>query len=235
MKLIWINLPEFENQEYKKALGFLGYKVYGNLEIFRSEGHIDQWSDLMMGKADDFDWQEIFKGYDAVIQSPPAIYYAEILKTYPNAKVVIEILDSNVWYKRVKRVKDFFWWFYLLRFFKKSRQYLMMMDKIFFLLFKNDFSPISAQIKYNTFIAKVKQTVPEEQLFVIQPKLGWQPLCEFLDKPIPKEKFPSQVSSASINNTALDIVSAVLKKNTIGLALYFGTLIAIFVYLIFFY
>ena len=50
VKLIWASLPEFENQEYKKALGTLGYKIYGNLEIFRNEGHIDLWNDHMMGR-----------------------------------------------------------------------------------------------------------------------------------------------------------------------------------------
>ena len=235
MKLIWISLPEFENQEYKKALGFLDYKVYGNLEIFQNEGHIDQWNDLMMGKVDKLDWKDIFEGYDALIQSPPAMYYNEILKAYPNAKVVMEVTNSNIWYKRVKRVKRFFWWLNWLRFFNKPGKYLVMMDKMFFILFKNDFSPINAQVKYNTFISGVKQSIPEDQLFIIKPEEGWQPLCQFLNKPIPKEKFPNQVDVDDLNNTALNIILTVLKKNSIGLILYFGTLISIFIYLIFFY
>lgn len=36
----------------------------------------------------------------------------------------------------------------------------------------------------------VKRVVPPERLLVMNLKEGWQPLCKFLDKPVPREPFP---------------------------------------------
>lgn len=36
----------------------------------------------------------------------------------------------------------------------------------------------------------VRRVVPPERLLVMNLKEGWQPLCEFLDKPVPMEPFP---------------------------------------------
>lgn len=36
----------------------------------------------------------------------------------------------------------------------------------------------------------VKRVVPAERLLVMNLKEGWQPLCRFLDKPVPEEPFP---------------------------------------------
>lgn len=36
----------------------------------------------------------------------------------------------------------------------------------------------------------VKRVVPPARLLVMNLKEGWQPLCTFLDKPVPREPFP---------------------------------------------
>merc|ERR1711862_568812 len=48
-----------------------------------------------------------------------------------------------------------------------------------------------ASIKYyNDWEAEVKKTVPNDRLLVFSVKEGWEPLCNFLDLPIPNESFP---------------------------------------------
>jgi hypothetical protein len=37
---------------------------------------------------------------------------------------------------------------------------------------------------------QVKQTVPAERLLVWAPRDGWEPLCEFLELPVPETPFP---------------------------------------------
>jgi hypothetical protein len=234
VQLIWVSLPEFENQEYKKALSILGYQVYGNTEIFRTEGHIELWNEQLLGKRE-LDWKVVFEGYDAIIQSPPTMYYEDILKTYPKAKVIMEVVESHIWYSRIKRVKRFFSWLVVFRLFRKTGRYLSMMDKMFFVLFKNDLSAINAQIIYNDYIEKIRKTVPSNQLLIVSAENGWIPICSFLNKPVPTEKFPSEVSNQELNNTATNLIFSVLRKNSLGLILYFGTLISLFIYLIFFY
>ena len=43
---------------------------------------------------------------------------------------------------------------------------------------------------FKAWVEFVKATVPPERLLVYSVKEGWEPLCNFLDKPIPDEKFP---------------------------------------------
>lgn len=43
---------------------------------------------------------------------------------------------------------------------------------------------------YNEWIEEVQKTVPKERLLVFSVKEGWEPLCRFLDLPVPEQPFP---------------------------------------------
>ena len=43
---------------------------------------------------------------------------------------------------------------------------------------------------FNNWTAHVKNTVPPEKLLIFDSKEGWEPLCSFLDVPIPDEPYP---------------------------------------------
>jgi hypothetical protein len=36
----------------------------------------------------------------------------------------------------------------------------------------------------------VREVIPKEQLLIFQVKEGWEPLCKFLEVPVPNEAFP---------------------------------------------
>jgi hypothetical protein len=38
--------------------------------------------------------------------------------------------------------------------------------------------------------AKVRATIPADRLLIFNPTDGWEPLCRFLDVPVPKGDFP---------------------------------------------
>lgn len=51
-------------------------------------------------------------------------------------------------------------------------------------------------VKYfNDWVRKVEQTVPNERLLKFHVKDGWEPLCKFLEVPVPDVPFP-RVNSA---------------------------------------
>ena len=59
-----------------------------------------------------------------------------------------------------------------------------------------------ASIKYYTdWISEVKIVVPKEKLLVFSVKEGWEPLCKFLDLPIPKESFPKTNDTKMMKRT----------------------------------
>jgi hypothetical protein len=55
--------------------------------------------------------------------------------------------------------------------------------------------------------AKVKEIVPVSKLLVMEVKQGWEPLCQFLNLPIPKEPFPRANDSAAAETTFNHIVN----------------------------
>ena len=44
---------------------------------------------------------------------------------------------------------------------------------------------------FKAWVERVKSTVPPEKLLVFDVKEGWEPLCKFLNKPVPNEPFPN--------------------------------------------
>jgi len=49
-----------------------------------------------------------------------------------------------------------------------------------------------ASVEYFTnWIEEVKKNVPEEKLLIFDVRQGWQPLCQFLDVPVPETDFPN--------------------------------------------
>ena len=55
----------------------------------------------------------------------------------------------------------------------------------------------------------MKQTVPDDRLLVFEVKQGWEPLCKFLNLPIPDESFPhvNDTSSMKFHLQLISIVS----------------------------
>lgn len=51
----------------------------------------------------------------------------------------------------------------------------------------------------------VKRVVPREKLLVMNLKEGWQPLCKFLDRPVPREPFPRLNDSEEAERVAKGI------------------------------
>ena len=43
---------------------------------------------------------------------------------------------------------------------------------------------------FNEHVEEVKRVIPEEKLLMHSAKDGWEPLCTFLDVPVPEEPYP---------------------------------------------
>ncbi len=43
---------------------------------------------------------------------------------------------------------------------------------------------------FNQWVAQVKKVVPKDKLLVFEAKEGWEPLCNFLNVPVPEGSYP---------------------------------------------
>ena len=65
---------------------------------------------------------------------------------------------------------------------------------------------------YNDWVNHVKKVVPSKRLLVFEAKQGWEPLCDFLEVPVPEGKFPhvNDTPTMLANFKRLKIVSYVV-------------------------
>ena len=52
---------------------------------------------------------------------------------------------------------------------------------------------------YQDHVAEVKRIVPKDKLLVFEVKQGWQPLCDFLNVPVPENPFPRINDTEAMN------------------------------------
>ena len=51
---------------------------------------------------DQADWDRIYKDYTAAVDWPSVTFYKDLLKKYPDAKVILTVRDADSWYNSVK-------------------------------------------------------------------------------------------------------------------------------------
>lgn len=191
MEVIGAGFPRTGTMSLKIALNILGYNSYHMEEVAKNihNGHLNMWHDYIT-QGTPIDWDELYKDYDATTDFPSAYYYKELLQHYPNAKVILGIRDKEKWYNSISKLTKFsealkqFWLPNNIRLFGK------MTTEHFYIAFGKPFTKEKIINAYRAHVKEVKATVPPEQLLIFNPKDGWLPLCQFLDKPVPDVPFP---------------------------------------------
>ena len=76
---------------------------------------------------------------------------------------------------------------------------------------------------YNDWVSEVKRTVPPERLLIFNVKEGWNPLCKFLDLPVPNQPFPNTNDSKMIKKGFM-IQKIIAYTVVFGMPIAMGTL-----------
>lgn len=194
IKVIGAGFGRTGTMSIKAALEELGFeKCYHMVDILKNPRVGQAWYEASQGKP--AQWDEIFEAYQATVDWPGCRFYRELMEKYPNAKVLLTIRDPETWYDSMYTTV------YQLRngslgsltplvpAFNVVRK--MQHNVIWGGTFHDRFEDREYAIKvFNDHIAEVKRVVPPERLLVYHVKEGWEPLCRFLDVPIPQTPFP---------------------------------------------
>jgi hypothetical protein len=195
----------------KAALEELGYKKCHHMfEVLSNPPQLPLWNDFYSTRSADF--EQIFKGYQAVVDFPGAFFYKELMQQYPDAKVILTVRDPEKWYKsamdtiyQLPKGFDKFM-MNLVGLFKPEVRHvsktLDFANRLVWLgLFQNKFSDKDFAIRlYNEWNEEVKRNVPPEKLLIYNVQEGWGPLCAFLEKPVPGIEFPRLNDTAAFKN-----------------------------------
>lgn len=202
LKVIGTGMGRTGTHSLKLALEELGFgKCYHMAELFENPHGIHHFHKAEKGE--DPDWDTLFEGYQSAVDYPVTRYYKQLINHYPDAKIIHTIRDPESWYKSAS--ETIIWaskpslgrmvkLMVKLPFSPGLRKQMPVLkfngnliDWEFGKNYKDKFEVIK---RFDTHNETVLKTVPKEKLLVFHPKDGWEPLCAFLQVPIPDKPFP---------------------------------------------
>ncbi len=150
------------------------------------------------------DWDSLFNGYRACVDFPGYPFYREMMEQYPEAGIILTVRDFDSWYESAYRT---IWqagpqtpWEKVSMSVKmvtngrvrKAVKCIKFFHEIFWeKTFNGRFEDKEvAREAYEAHIDSVKQNVPDDRLLVYDVKDGWEPLCDFLNVPVPDQEYP---------------------------------------------
>ncbi len=172
----------------KLALEKLGFNAcYHMFEVMEHPEHVALWRAAHRGEK--IAWDDLFRGYRAAVDWPSCNFWREQLEHYPDAKVILSWRDPDRWYESVMNTiypSSLAW---------RDNPQAPGSDMVFELIWDGIFEGrlddkafvIDQYLAHNQ---RVRDGVPTNQLLEFEPSQGWQPLCAFLDRPVPDEAFP---------------------------------------------
>lgn len=192
IKIIGAGFGRTGTSSLKDALDRLGVTpCYHMRDVMEKSEHIRLWHDAAIHNQGD--WATIFQGYLSTVDWPGTFFYKDLMKQYPDAKVILTVRNPESWYRSTyetiyqdqlhpEMYEEFGWPLALDE---------MVKAIIWQGTFQGRFDDSSYAIDcFQRHNAEVQRTVPAEKLLVYDIKDGWDPLCRFLNVPIPVEAFP---------------------------------------------
>ena len=194
LKVIGAGFGRTGTRSLKTALEQLGFdKCYHMEEVIKHPRHLQVWGEIMDGGAKD--WERVFEGYQSATDWPVAAYYQELMELYPNAKIILTVRDPERWHRSImhtiyqisRRFRRY------AKIFPPAYVFLSGMERVVWKgVFHNRLEDKEHAVKvFTEHIEEVKRVVPENRLLVFEARQGWEPLCAFLDVPVPADQpFP---------------------------------------------
>ena len=201
MKLIGAGMPRTATTTQMIALEMLGLPCYHMRDMMMNmERSVPQFRKAFEGDAD---WDEIFEGKESEVDWPASYYWRELIDVYPDAKVLLSVRDADSWVRSMQNtINQVFFGDTLIHHLVRARYHI---DPPFAawidLLGEMNFGeergafgtsddPAAMAEAMERWNQTVIDTVPSERLLVWNPKEGWEPLCEFLEVPVPDTPLP---------------------------------------------
>ncbi|KAK2590391.1 hypothetical protein QQS21_011928 [Conoideocrella luteorostrata] len=191
------------------ALEKLGIPCWHSFQLFSAHyGDNEMWLDILTRKffSDEpyepvgrEELDQLLHSFGAVSSDPPAICFAEeLIAAYPEAKIVLVERDIDSWYESymhsiVRNICDPF------------ANLVLTLERSYFrpigIVQKRALEgwagirsykegELKAKDNYRKHYASIRRVTPKSRLLEFSLQDGWEPLCEFLGKPVPEEEFP---------------------------------------------
>jgi len=190
LKIIGSGFGRTGTMSTKMALEHLGFgPCHRMVEVMGNPVQPAYWADFARGK--ELDWAEVFADYTAQVDFPGATVWHELSIAFPDAKVIhTERPEDDWWASYSSTIGKFF----------AHRENIPLpppiaaiFETMDYLLVRRVFGGLDRETSiaaYRRNNERVRATVPTDKLLIFSPTDGWDPLCRFLDVPVPATDFP---------------------------------------------
>jgi len=197
----------------RTALETLGYgPCYHMMDVMSDGRRVRQW--LALARGAPAEWDKIFAGYHSAVDWPVAAYWRALADAFPEAKVVLTVRDPYAWYDSARKT---IWRLRLdppggvrgaatrllatlspdLRAFVSMTQATVERP-----IFDGRLADREHAVAvFRRHIADVQAALPPDRLLTYDVTEGWNPLCAFLDAPLPARPFPRTNDAQSFQRT----------------------------------
>jgi sulfotransferase family protein len=203
LKVIGTGLGRTGTKSMQTALGMVGFGPCHHMsEMFPHPEYFPKWIAALNGAEN---WEELFEGYQSVVDWPGVTFWRQLIAYYPDAKVLHTVRDPEQWYESAK---------YTI--FNADNLERVLQPGPMTEFFTGLFADILPHLNdrdwmidyYRRHDAEVRATVPKERMLVYPVGSGWEPLCDFLGVPVPDEPFPSENSRKAFVGRLAAVVEA---------------------------
>jgi hypothetical protein len=180
----------------KIALEHLGFGPAHHMhEVRDNPGLLPLWEAAARGET--VNWDEAFAGYRSQVDWPGARYWRELAEYYPGAKVILTVRDPDEWFDSVQATIAPF---LASRGTNEAAHVNAIAEMAHQLIAAGIFQDrlsdrAHATGLFRAHVGEVQATVPASRLLTFDVRQGWEPLCDFLECPVPPISFPRLNSS----------------------------------------
>lgn len=223
MKLIGAGLPRTGTLSQKVALEMLGLgPCYHMVNVLMDLDEAAVWQRALDGENV---WDEVFGEFESTVDWPGSFFTRELAAHYPDAKVLLSTRDPEAW---VKSMRDTIWGLFygdmLQRDLSDARGrvdpkwagYIEMTKGMWersgLIPNGSDTTPDEMASAMERYQEEIQREIPADRLLVWSVQEGWEPLCEFLGKPVPDTPFPRLNDSKEFSDRVIDGSLMVLKE-----------------------
>ncbi|KAF2159494.1 hypothetical protein M409DRAFT_70949 [Zasmidium cellare ATCC 36951] len=238
MQVLALGYSRTGTMSMRSALNTLGYpNTYHFSSFYENVRDCDVWQELFAAKFEgkgtvtkrQFDGLLGYCG--AVTDMPCHLFAAELIAFYPDAKVVLVERELESWYRS--------WSGFVENALSPTLPLLAMLDPYWLgRIVGVGAAGVDKQVgsartvtaakarsreEYRKHYAFVRSIVPKDRLLEYQLREGWEPLCAFLEKPIPSVAFPHVNDSAhnaqSFKEIAIKGIGNILRNGMLIVAI----------------
>jgi hypothetical protein len=196
MQVIGAGFGRTGTMSLKGALEQLGFgPSFHMIDVARQPALLPQWQKAVDGEQ--VDWKQVFDGWESTVDWPACTFWEQIWRDFPDAKVLLSVRDPESWYASCQKsihasaqaaVKGELEGGTV----EVSPEAMKMINGLIWNgTFEGRFDDKEFALEvFERHNEDVKSKVPADKLLVYEIGQGWEPLCEFLEVPVPDAPMP---------------------------------------------